>query len=654
VSPGGQHGQRRDQDEREALLATAERTAQLGTWTWDLVSNEVAWSPELYRILGCDPATVSASTEAFFATVHPEDVKRVRAVSAASVATGQPVPVECRMVRASGEVRDALVDSVGILDAEGRLVRFVGTILDVTERRAAERRLRRSEALLNEAQQLAGMGSYTWSPADNVIEWSSGLFRILGVDPSISPSPELFASLLHKDDRARFVMAAEQAIAAGAPRTDDFRIVRHSDGAVRHIHMVSNPVRDESGKCTSYVGTMLDTTERSQLEEQLRQAQKMEAIGRLAGGVAHDFNNLLTIMMVNAQIFTNNEGPREEIQQIAAAAAHAAELTRRLLLFSRSATVDPVVLDVNDVLEGAVKLFSRVIGEDVEVKLDLARGIGKIRADSSHLHQVLLNLVVNARDAMPKGGTLLIRTSPAGGRGERVLIEVRDTGVGMDEHTRSRIFEPFFTTKAAGKGTGLGLSTVFGIVRQSGGAIEVTSQLGEGTTFKLYFPAIEDAPASDASPRPEVLSALNDETILIVEDNPEVSLLMARMLRRAGYIVHTAGRPSEAIHFFREHAGEIALVVADVIMPEGSGPELVRRLRMGRRQPRVLYVTGYDLSSEIETSPSASASPRLAPLDGPTLTKPFTQEVFLAKVREVLSAEPEAPRDRSPTLGAPR
>jgi PAS domain S-box-containing protein len=366
------------------------------------------------------------------------------------------------------------------------------------------------EPLLEDALRAAPIGAWTLNLARSTVAWSSELFRILGVDPSVKPSVELFYGLVHAEDRSRVRALWRSPAALDETVTDDFRVVRQSDHKVCHVHAAARPITDESGALVGFIGTLLDVTGRGLLQEQLQQAQRMEALGRLASGVAHDFNNLLTIVTVNADLLFN-ESPRDELLQIMTAASHAAELTRRLLAFSRKASVAPVALDLNSVIEGVVRLYSRLLGEGVEIELDLSRPLGKIRVDSSQLHQVLLNLVVNARDAMPNGGRLLIRTSSAvlreelvpvsggAGQGEFVVIEVSDTGVGMDEYTRSRIFEPFFTTKTPGKGTGLGLSTVFGIVRDSGGMIDVVSKPGEGTTFKLYFPlAAGDAVATAA------------------------------------------------------------------------------------------------------------------------------------------------------------
>jgi two-component system cell cycle sensor histidine kinase/response regulator CckA len=508
--------------ERETLLAGAERAAQIGTWVWDLRSNEVTWSPELYRILGYDPRRDRASAEAFFRCIHPDDVERVRSQSARMSATSDASPVAFRVVHASGAARDVIMAGVG--------------------------------------------------------------------------------------------------------------------------------VRWENGKPARFVGTVLDITERKMLEEQLRQSQKMDALGRLASGIAHDFNNLLMVIEGYTQILLR-ESPREELEQIAAAGAAAADLTRRLLAFSRKSVLEPVVLDLNQAVEGAVKLISRVIGEDIKVSLELGPDLFRIRADAGQVHQALLNLALNARDAMPDGGRLVIRTSNvvldrtpqdsaeiemamSGGAKDRVgsgptehaALEVTDTGVGMDEQTRSRIFEPFFTTKPPGKGTGLGLSTVFGVVRRSGGVIDVASSPGRGTTFKLFFPRTLDQ-APDSIARSSARGSMRGfEGVLVVEDDAAVRRLLARVLGEAGYNVYGARLPSEARALWRTERGRIALVITDVIMPEQSGRDLVRDLR--REGPvRVLYITGHA---------PRHAEGEDAPLDAPYLPKPFTPDELLAKVRHTL------------------
>jgi signal transduction histidine kinase/DNA-binding NarL/FixJ family response regulator len=375
--------------------------------------------------------------------------------------------------------------------------------------------------------------------------------------------------------------------------------------------------------------TSLDRRARD-LEEQVSQMQKMEAVGRLAGGIAHDFNNLLSVIMGYAESLRRQLGgdPQHgpKVEGILAATNRAAGVTRQLLAFSRKQVIQPRVLDLNAVITQAGQMLGRLIGEHVALRLDLAPRLPKVLADPGQLEQVLMNLVVNARDAMPEGGTLTIATRAAGGQ---VAVEITDTGGGMSEATRRRIFEPFFTTKGVGKGTGLGLSTVFGIVTQAGGRIEVNSELHHGTTFTLYWPATGER-LSSPEPSRSRPAAGGNETILLVEDEPEVRAVMAQSLSSAGYRVLEAATPDEALWLARVKTFD--LLLTDVVMPGLSGRSLAFRIAALRPQTPVLYVSGYtdDILSEHGVLPT----------DVALLEKPFSTDQLLTRVREVLSRRP--------------
>jgi signal transduction histidine kinase/DNA-binding LacI/PurR family transcriptional regulator/ActR/RegA family two-component response regulator len=385
---------------------------------------------------------------------------------------------------------------------------------------------------------------------------------------------------------------------------------------------------------------------KARLEDQLRQAQKMEAIGRLAGGVAHDFNNLLVVISGYSELMLDALAPaspwRAEVEEIARAGQRAAALTRQLLVFSRQQVVEPGVLDVNAVVENIDRMLRRIIGDDVEIAtvLDARQSV---RADVGQLEQVVVNLAVNARDAMPGGGRLTIETgdvvvdevyaaSHVGvDIGPYVLLRVSDTGVGMDSETQARIFEPFFTTKPTGRGTGLGLATVFGIVSQSGGHIRVDSAPGRGTTFDLYFPALPaQEPATVEPPATEPASISGSETILLVEDDDRVRLAITRFMSRHGYRVLAAADGDEALRVCERHIGPLDMVVTDVRMPGLRGPDLARHLARLRPQTAILFISGYTDSTPILDSVSG---PAVA-----LLQKPFTSEALARKVRQMLAA----------------
>jgi two-component system cell cycle sensor histidine kinase/response regulator CckA len=374
-----------------------------------------------------------------------------------------------------------------------------------------------------------------------------------------------------------------------------------------------------------------DITERRRLEDQLRQSQKMEAIGQLAGGVAHDFNNLLTVIGGYSEIARRRIGAgpgANELLEVERAAERAAQLTRQLLAFSRQQVLDPHPLDLGEVAAGLLPMLRRLIGEDIEIAMLAAPGLPSVLADRSQIEQVVVNLAVNARDAMPSGGTLTIETRVAD---ERVALIVTDTGVGMERDVLDRVFEPFFTTKGVGHGTGLGLATVHGIVNQSGGDIVVYSEPGLGTSFKVYLPISGDAPApADAEPAADLEQLRGDETVLLCEDEEGVRHLIETVLTSHGYRVLSAAGPLQALEIAAER--DIDVLVSDVIMPDLSGPELARRMESLRPGVRTLFVSGY-------TAETVRGRGRL-PADSAFLEKPFHQLSLLRAIRGLLSAAP--------------
>jgi signal transduction histidine kinase len=389
-----------------------------------------------------------------------------------------------------------------------------------------------------------------------------------------------------------------------------------------------------------------ERAQRKQLEHQLRQAQKMEAIGRLAGGIAHDFNNMLTVINGYSEMLLqslNSDDPMHgNVEEIKQAGERAASLTRQLLSFSRKQVLDLKVLDLNTVAAGLETMLQRLIGEDIDLVTLLKPGLGRVKADQGQVGQVLMNLVVNARDAMPRGGKLTIETAnveldEAYARqhvdaqpGPYVLLAVSDTGCGMDEETQSRIFEPFFTTKEQGKGTGLGLPTVYGIVQQSGGHIWVHSEVGRGTTFKIYLPRVDSDVTTNEPGAVNTKVLSGTETILLVEDEAEVRHLVRAILGKSGYVVLEANHSAEAVRICGGYNGKIHLMVTDVVMPGMSGRELAERVNFSRPTMKVLFVSGYTDDAIIRHGVLETGVA--------FLQKPFTPDALLRKVRDVLDA----------------
>jgi PAS domain S-box-containing protein len=408
------------------------------------------------------------------------------------------------------------------------------------------------------------------------------------------------------------------------------------------------PLRDSEGKIQGVIGVALDVTERERLTDQLRQSQKMQAVGELAGGVAHDFNNLLMVVKGHAQLLLDripDSSPlRPSAEQVEKAADRAATLTRQLLAFSRKQVLQARVLDLNDAVAGMIKMFSRVIGENIEMAFIPGGQLGRVKADPGQIEQVLLNLVVNARDAMPGGGRLTIETSnveldsryaathTSVEPGQYVMLTVTDTGCGMDAETQRRMFEPFFTTKGPGKGTGLGLATVYGVVKQSGGYVYVYSELERGTTFKIYLPQVTAELDKLAPEAQKKKSPRGSETILFVEDEQSVRELVRDYLVAAGYCLLEAPDGTQALKVAAAHPGPIHLLITDVVMPHLSGPELATKLTAQRPNVKVLFISGYTDDTVF----------RHGVLEGGVafLQKPFNLKALSQKIREVLSSEP--------------
>jgi PAS domain S-box-containing protein len=511
-------------------------------------------------------------------------------------------------------------------------------------RKQAEQDLRDSEerlALVIDATQL---GTFDFNPQTRKVICSEFLKRQLGVAPDAQVTVETLLSGLHADDKPRVRKNVERILRQGSNGlySDEFRVIGIEDRVERRITAMGRAYFDAHGRAVRFVGVTLDVSERRQLEEEFRQAQKLESVGRLAGGVAHDFNNLLTVILGYAQMILHDmplQHPlREPIDEISKSAARASDLTRQLLTFSRRHVSEAKVIVLNDLLRDLEKMLSRLIGEDIRLNLTLDPEAGLFRADPGQIEQVIMNLAVNARDAMPGGGNLAIATSryvvdeeaallhPSLAPGTYVMLSVRDSGVGMTAEVQARIFEPFYTTKPPGRGTGLGLSTVYGIVTQFGGAIWVDSQPGRGSTFAVIFPAVESEVASAPRPRAKT-PASGNETILIAEDDPVVRRFVRGVLERHGYTILESSDGRSALELARQHPGPIHLLLADVVMPEMGGAELSEQFPSVRPGVRVLCMSGY----------TDRAFPE-AELPGGYLQKPFTPEALLTKVRKVLDA----------------
>jgi two-component system cell cycle sensor histidine kinase/response regulator CckA len=521
---------------------------------------------------------------------------------------------ETKRLTKDGRLIEVSVTASPISDAQGRIVGASKVARDITARKAVENALHETKERFRElAENIEEVFWMTDQSKNEILYISPAFEKIWGrTCASLYSAPREWLDAIHPEDRERIILAAETKQANGT-YDETYRILR-PDGSERWIRDRAFPIHDDAGRIRRIVGTATDISETRQLEHQFRQSQKMEAIGQLAGGVAHDFNNILAAMMMQADLASFTEGlpaeARELLEEIKESAGRAANLTRQLLAFSRRQVIQARDIDLNDVVTSLAKMLQRTLGEDVHLQLNLHPRPVVTRADPGMLDQVLLNLVVNARDAMPSGGSLFIETSertltreeaaeiPESSPGRHVCLSVTDTGGGIDPKIASRIFEPFFTTKEPGKGTGLGLATVFGIVRQHGGSVTMKSAPGAGATFQILLPAKEGSVESQQVPVLPPKLVGGSETILLVEDDPSVRILTRVILERSGYRVVEASDGKEALRVWTLEKDSIDLLLTDIVMPGGmSGRELATRLREQNPNLRIIYTSGY--SAEI-------------------------------------------------------
>ena len=552
-----------------------------------------------------------------------------------------------------GEERHFLLNRVGVVKG-GRLLRIWGTRLDVTARKRAEAERDAERRLLNAVVHQLPVGVAFVDEGMRFTRVNPQIGSIFDTEParlvgmSLSEAVELFGAttadgtpLRHGD------LASRRALSTGRATDPQERLITTPSGEKRRVLVSAAPVTLERGEPSGSVLVFTDVTEQYAVQEQLRQSQRIESIGMLAGGVAHDMNNLLTVINGYSELLLkqvrDDESLRAKVEEIKKAGARASELTHQLLAFGRKQLLQPRVLDLNEVITDMDRMLRRLIGEDIDLKTVTDPALGRVKADFGQIQQVVMNLAVNARDAMPRGGKLTIETGNVylddayAARhisvrpGRYVRLAVSDTGRGMDAETRMRVFEPFFTTKERGKGTGLGLSTVYGIVKQSEGYIWGYSEVGLGTTFKVYLPLVEGAVEA---PRAAAVCAGRGgtETLLLVEDEASVRAFMSDALEAGGYKLLVAGDGEEALNLARTHDGPIHLLITDVVMPRMGGATLARHLAPRRPETRVLYISGY--------TDDALAHRGVIGPDVAFLEKPLTPDSLLRSVRDVLDAPP--------------
>jgi PAS domain S-box-containing protein len=625
----------------EARYRAVVESAPDAVVTHDAEAKIVGWSRSAAELFGYTEAEILGKPLMTLMPAAQRDPHRQRMDALReSHGTGRRVRFfEVDIQRKDGEVLPAEISTAGWETPEGWFI--TAFVRDISERRRSQRTLRLQGAALD-----AAANAMVITDREGTIEWVNQAFtRATGYasEEAVGKNPRaLVRSGAH--DRA-FYEAMWSKLSAGEVWVGEL-INRRKDGSTYTEEQTITPVLGADGSITHYIGVKRDLSEQKLLQAKLLQAQKMEVVGRLAGGVAHDFNNLLTVINGTAELaqldLPEGDPMRAELQEILDSGARAARLTRQLLAFSRKQVLSPVSLDLSAQVKATASMLRRLIGEDISLVLSAAESLDPVLVDAGQLEQVVLNLAVNARDAMPGGGTLTIATrnapleDPAAARaagvppGRYVMLEVSDSGVGMSDEVRARIFEPFFTTKAHGKGTGLGLATVYGIVAQSGGFIALESALGKGSSFRIFLPRALGKTSSSARP---LTSGRGTETILLVEDEGGPRGLAARMLRSAGYTVLVADGGAQALSLLADHRGPVHLLFTDVVMPGMSGVDLVSSVTAAHPLVKVLLTSGYTDDARIELA--------LTRDPGRFIAKPYSVVELTGKVRSVLD-EPAA------------
>lgn len=630
--------------ENEAKLLDAQRIARIGTWELNLLTNTLLWSGEIYKMSGLEPEQSCASYEDFLDIIHPDDREFVNKAYTESVANKTPYDIIHRLLLKDGTETIVSERCETLYDEDGKAVRSIGTVQDITEIKLAEQELRQNKEKYHNFLETTSEGFWMMNAEFSCIEVNDSLCRMLGYDK------EEMLGLTPLDivnEETRKTLTENISLIETTLHRRYELILKKKNGADLHVKIHSTTIRNRSGEVQGAFAFLSDITEELKLRAEYQQAQKMESVGRLAGGVAHDFNNMLGVILGHAQLALEQMDPTQpchgNLLEIEKAAQRSADLTRQLLGFARKQAIAPRVLNTNDTVTGMITILTRLIGEDISLKWLPGMELWAVKIDPGQIDQILANLCVNARDAITGVGKITIETRntsldknycanhPGFTPGKFVMLSLSDDGHGIDKEIQLNIFDPFFTTKKLGEGTGLGLSMVYGIVKQNNGFLNVYSEPGQGTTFNIYLPRhVGQITVKEDRKHAEMVGG--NETILLVEDDPALLESTRRMLENAGYRLLVAETPKKALEWASKSHQTIHLLLTDVIMPDTNGMDLSKQILQLNPKLKTMFMSGY----------TANVISHHGVLDEGAnfIQKPFSREDLMAAVRGVLDQGP--------------
>jgi PAS domain S-box-containing protein len=638
----------------EARLETSQRITGVGDWEYNFAEKRLLWSEEVYRILGLSRADFPPDSETFYRQVHPDDLAFVHQEKKAAEEGLRRVDFEHRIIRPDGEVRYIHQVTKLVLDDQGRPARESGIIQDITERKRSEGALLQSEERFKFVARAVSDVIWDWDLVANSLWWNDGFLTTFGFAAGeIPPSVESWTGRIHPDERTRVVDSIHRAINTGAESWNAEYRFQRKDGSYAPVQDRGYILHNAAGKAVRMVGGIHDLTEQKKMEAQHLRAQRMESIGTLAGGIAHDLNNVLAPIMMSIELLkldaTDDARRTKILDTIHVSCRRGADLVHQVLAFARGLDGQRVGIRLRHLIKDLEGIISETFPRNIRIVTDVPANLWPIIGDPTQLHQVLLNLAVNARDAMPQGGTLTLMAtnitldaqfastsvgSKVGGNpeakaGPHVMLQVTDTGLGIPPEVRERIFEPFFTTKELGKGTGIGLATVHTVVKTHGGFLKVESEVGQGTTFKLYLPA-DPALRGPVTANPFAIDLPRgqDELVLVVDDEFSIREITKQTLETFGYRVITASDGAEAVGFYARQPQQIDLVLTDMMMPVMDGPATIQVLKRINPAVRIIAASGIDSGDNVTKATNVGVRD--------FLPKPYTAETLLKLFRKVL------------------